>query len=60
MRVRRVSYVDVELELDGIRVIHDMFHLIEDYMSRSIPFDTITKVQGQLRLFFFDIPVQVG
>ncbi|CAL9760209.1 unnamed protein product, partial [Musa acuminata subsp. burmannicoides] len=60
VRARRVSNVDVELELDRIQVIHDMFHLIEDYMSGSIPFDTITKVQGQLRLFFFDIPAQVG
>ncbi|CAL9088456.1 unnamed protein product, partial [Musa acuminata var. zebrina] len=60
VRARQVSNVDVELELDRIQVIHDMFHLIEDYMSGSIPFDTITKVQGQLRLFFFDIPAQVG
>ncbi|WOK93054.1 hypothetical protein Cni_G01747 [Canna indica] len=55
---RQVSYVDAELFLDGIRVIHDIVYLIEDYRKGSIPFETIAEVQGKLRLIFIDIPVQ--
>ncbi|XP_074580209.1 uncharacterized protein LOC141836606 [Curcuma longa] len=55
---RRVSYLDAGLQLNGIRVIHDMFYLLEDYRRGSIPFETITEVQGKLRLFFIDVPVQ--
>lgn len=57
---RRVSYLDAGLQLNGIRVIHDMFYLLEDYRRGSIPFETITEVQGKLRLLFIDVPVQVG
>ncbi|XP_042379088.1 uncharacterized protein LOC121971740 [Zingiber officinale] len=55
---RRVSYLDADLQLNGIRVIHDIFYLLEDYRRGSIPFETITEVQGKLRLFFIDVPVE--
>ncbi|KAG1342216.1 hypothetical protein COCNU_05G004450 [Cocos nucifera] len=60
VRARGVSYVDAELHIDGIQVINDAFYLIEDFVRGSIPFDTITKVEGKLHLFFFDIPIQVN
>ncbi|KAG6516334.1 hypothetical protein ZIOFF_026793 [Zingiber officinale] len=56
---RRVSYLDADLQLNGIRVIHDIFYLLEDYRRGSIPFETITEVQGKLRLFFIDVPVEI-
>ncbi|XP_020098037.1 uncharacterized protein LOC109716843 [Ananas comosus] len=58
VRARAVSYVDAELELDAIRVIGDVFYLIEDLARGSIPLETVTEVKGRLRLFFFDVPVQ--
>lgn len=58
VRARGLSYVDAELDLDGIEVINDVFYLIEDLVRGSIPFDTITEVKGKLHFFFFDIPIQ--
>ncbi|ONK75242.1 uncharacterized protein A4U43_C03F14840 [Asparagus officinalis] len=57
IRARGVSYVDAELDLDGIRVIKDAFYLIEDILKGSIPFETVTEVDGRLHVLFFDIPV---
>ncbi|XP_072972847.1 uncharacterized protein [Typha angustifolia] len=58
VRARGVSYVEADLKLDGIEVIGDVFYLIEDLARGSIPFDTITEVDGKLHLFFVDVPVQ--
>nr|XP_010937299.1 uncharacterized protein LOC105056689 isoform X1 [Elaeis guineensis] len=58
LRARGVSYVDAELELDGIQVLNDAFYLIEDLARGVLPLDAVTKVQGKLRLFFLEIPVQ--
>lgn len=55
---RGVSYVDAELHLDGIRVLNDVFYLIEDLARGSIPLDTVTEIEGQLHLFFLDVPIQ--
>lgn len=60
IRARGVSYVDAELDLDGIRVISDAFYLIEDILKGSIPFETVTEVDGRLHVLFFDIPVDVS
>ena len=51
--------MDAELKLDGIG-ISDVFYLLEDIARGSIPFDTVTEVDGQLRVLFFDIPVDVS
>lgn len=56
---RGVSYVDAELHLDGIRVLNDVFYLIEDLARGSIPLDTVTEIEGQLHLFSLDVPIQV-
>ena len=57
---RRSSYVDATLTVDGFEVIYDAFYLIEDLAKGVIPFDTETRVEGKLGLFFFDIPLKVG
>ncbi|KAI0493101.1 hypothetical protein KFK09_027377 [Dendrobium nobile] len=58
VRARGVSYVDAELHLDGIEVLHDIFYLIEDLARRSIPFDTVTEIRGLLHFLFFDVPIK--
>lgn len=59
IRARGVSYIDAMLRLDGIRFLNDVFYLIEDLARGSIPFDTVTEIEGQLHLFFLDVPIQV-
>ncbi|KAK2645712.1 hypothetical protein Ddye_020907 [Dipteronia dyeriana] len=58
VRARANSYVVATLELDGLEVIHDVIYLIEDLARGLIPFDTDTRVKGQLGLFFFKIPLK--
>ncbi|XP_043725592.1 uncharacterized protein LOC122672160 [Telopea speciosissima] len=57
LRARGSSYIDATLQLQGIQV-YDVFYLLEDLARGSIPFETVTEVQGQLRLFFFDFPLK--
>ncbi|CAM0875324.1 unnamed protein product [Alopecurus aequalis] len=58
VRARAVSYIDADLELNGIRVVEDAIYLLEDLVRGSIPFDTVVEVEGHLHFFFFTIPVQ--
>lgn len=58
IRARGVSYVDADLELDGIEIIGDVFYLIEDIARGVVPLETVTELDGVLRLFFVDVPVQ--
>lgn len=58
VRARGASYVDATLLLDGSEVLHDFFYLIEDIAAGSVPFDTLSRVKGDLVLFFFKIPIQ--
>lgn len=55
---RAVSYIDADLDLNGIRVVEDAIYLLEDLARGSIPFDTVVAVEGHLRFLFFTIPVQ--
>ncbi|KAF8681883.1 hypothetical protein HU200_045330 [Digitaria exilis] len=59
VRARAVSYVDADLELNGIRVVEDAIYLIEDLARGSVPFDTVVEVEGHLHLFFLSVPVKV-
>ncbi|XP_020580284.1 uncharacterized protein LOC110024579 [Phalaenopsis equestris] len=59
IRARGVSYVDAELRIDGIQVIHDVFYLIEDLVRGSIPLETVSEVKGLLHLIFFDVTIKV-
>lgn len=58
VRARAVSYVDADLQLDGIRVVEDAIYLVEDLARGSVPFDTIVEVEGHLNFFFLSIPVK--
>ncbi|RZS00719.1 hypothetical protein BHM03_00030477 [Ensete ventricosum] len=60
IRARGVSYVRARLKLDGIRVLNDAISLIEDLARGSLPLNTVTEVDGRMRLFFIDVPVQVN
>lgn len=59
VRARAVSYVDADLQLDGIRVVEDAIYLLEDLARGSVPFDTVVEVEGHLHLFFLSVPVKV-
>ncbi|CAD6214119.1 unnamed protein product [Miscanthus lutarioriparius] len=59
VRARAVSYVEADLQLDGIRVVEDAIYLIEDLARGSVPFDTIVEVEGHLHFFFLSIPVKL-
>lgn len=52
--------MNASLDLDGLEIIQDVFFLIEDLATGVIPFDTDTKVNGELGLFFFKIPIEVS
>ncbi|XP_061366491.1 uncharacterized protein LOC133309709 [Gastrolobium bilobum] len=56
--MRRYSYVDVTLSVDGFEVIYDAFYLLQDIAKGVIPFDTDTRVEGKLGLFFFHVPLK--
>ncbi|XP_027359133.1 uncharacterized protein LOC113867837 [Abrus precatorius] len=58
IRARGSSYVDATLTVDGFEVIYDAFYLLEDIARGVIPFDTDTRVEGKLGLFFFSIPLK--
>lgn len=60
MRARGVSYVRADLNLDAVRIIDDVFYLIEDIASGTIPFETETEIVGDVHLFFLDVPVRVN
>jgi len=59
VRARAVSYVDADLQLDGIRVVEDAIYLLEDLARGSVPFDAVVEVDGHLHLFFLSVPVKV-
>ncbi|XP_057447121.1 uncharacterized protein LOC130738954 [Lotus japonicus] len=58
IRARGSSYVDAVLTVDGFEVIYDAFYLLQDIAKGVIPFDTETRVDGKLGLFFFDVPLK--
>ncbi|KAK8923850.1 hypothetical protein KSP39_PZI019757 [Platanthera zijinensis] len=60
VRARGVSYVDAELQLDGIEVLHNVFYLIDDLAKGSMTFDTVTGITGVLHFVFFDIPIKAS
>ncbi|KAJ9688460.1 hypothetical protein PVL29_014231 [Vitis rotundifolia] len=58
LRARGSSYINATLDLDGIKVLHDVFYLLEDLARGSIPFDTVTEVRGELGLIILEIPLK--
>uniref|UniRef100_A0A804P910 Late embryogenesis abundant protein LEA-2 subgroup domain-containing protein n=1 Tax=Zea mays TaxID=4577 RepID=A0A804P910_MAIZE len=59
VQARAVSYVDANLQLDGIRVVEDAIYLLKDLARGSVPFDALAEVEGHLHFFFLSIPVKV-
>ncbi|CAL0323984.1 unnamed protein product [Lupinus luteus] len=58
IKARGSSYIDATLSVDGFEVIYDAFYLIEDLAKGVIPFDTSTRFEGKLGLFFFNVPLK--
>ncbi|KAB1226712.1 hypothetical protein CJ030_MR1G008439 [Morella rubra] len=59
VRARASSYVDAQLDFNGVRLLSDVVYLLEDLAKGTVPFDTVTEIKGQLGLFFFEIPLSV-
>lgn len=59
-RVRALasSYMDAELEFEGVDVLNDVVYLLADLAKGAVQFDTVTEVRGQLGLFFFEVPLE--
>lgn len=60
VKARGVSYVQANLQLDGIKVIQDVFYLIQDLATGFLPFETITMIDGTVHVLFLDIPINVS
>ncbi|KAF3794319.1 hypothetical protein EJ110_NYTH01253 [Nymphaea thermarum] len=58
IRARGVSYIDAALDLDGIQVLQDAIYLLEDLARGSIPFESLTDLEGELNLSFFQVPLR--
>ncbi|KAF3450767.1 hypothetical protein FNV43_RR06856 [Rhamnella rubrinervis] len=58
VRARGASYVEAELDLEGVEVFSDVVFLLEDLAKGAVPFTTVTEVQGRLGLLFFQFPLQ--
>jgi LEA14-like dessication related protein len=59
VRARGSSYVDAELDFDGVELLADLVHLLEDLAKGTVPFDTVTEIEAQLGLLFFQVPLLV-
>lgn len=57
VRSRGSSYVDATLDFHGV-VISDWIGLVDDLAKGLIRFDTVTRVDGLLGLFFFEVPLK--
>ncbi|GMN37245.1 hypothetical protein TIFTF001_006659 [Ficus carica] len=58
VRAQGSSYVDAELDLDGVEIFSDVVFLLEDLAKGTVRFDTVTVVKGQLGLLFLHFPLQ--
>ena len=59
VEARGVSFVAARLELNGVRVLEDAIFLVEDLVKGKIPLDTVTIVNGDLRVRSLQVPIQV-
>lgn len=57
VRAKGASYVDAELEFDGVELWSDVVYLLEDLAKGSVPFDTVTEIRGRLGLLLFHFPL---
>lgn len=52
------SYVNAVAEFNGVQIIHDWVHLLEDVVKGTVSFDTVSTFNGRLRLYFVQIPLK--
>lgn len=52
------SYMEAEVEFNGVGVFSDVVLLLEDLAKGKVPFDTVTEVHGRLGFLFFEFPLQ--
>nr|XP_011466700.1 PREDICTED: uncharacterized protein LOC101294785 isoform X1 [Fragaria vesca subsp. vesca] len=52
------SYVDAEVEFNGVGVFSDVVLLLEDLAKGTVPFDTVTEVRGKLGVLVFHFPLR--
>ncbi|KAG2729175.1 hypothetical protein I3843_01G230600 [Carya illinoinensis] len=57
VRARGSSYVDALLDFDGVELMSDAVYLLKDLAKGRVPFDTRTEIEGQLGLFFIQVPL---
>ncbi|GKV10162.1 hypothetical protein SLE2022_382800 [Rubroshorea leprosula] len=58
VRAQGSSYVDAELDFNGVEVLSDVVFMLEDLAKGIVPFDTVTEVTGQIGLFFLKFPLK--
>ncbi|CAA2987262.1 uncharacterized protein LOC111369031 [Olea europaea var. sylvestris] len=58
VRARGKSYVSATLQVDGVEFLSDVILLLDDLAKGSVPFDTVTEIDGKLGVSFFDIPLK--
>ncbi|XP_022714957.1 uncharacterized protein LOC111274517 isoform X2 [Durio zibethinus] len=58
VRAMGSSYLEAELQLNGVEVLSDVVYMLEDLARGTVPFDTVTEVVGWLGLFFFKFPLK--
>jgi LEA14-like dessication related protein len=59
VRARGSSYVDAELDFDGVELLADLVHFLADLAKGTVPFDTVTTIEAQMGLLFFHVPLLV-
>ncbi|KAL8139437.1 hypothetical protein V2J09_005458 [Rumex salicifolius] len=52
------SYVDAVAEFNGVKMVHNWVHLLEDLVKGIVPFDTVSTFNGRLGFYFVQIPLK--
>lgn len=59
VRSRGSSFVDAQLDFDGVELMSDAVYLLKDLAKGRVPFETRTEIKGQLGLLFIQVPLSV-
>ncbi|XP_021673138.2 uncharacterized protein LOC110659465 [Hevea brasiliensis] len=58
VRALASSYVDAEMEFNGVRILSDVVYLLQDLARGRVPLDTATVFTGKLGFWFFEFPLK--